>query len=79
MDEKKEAKRSFWRFGRRLDRLYNWIVGLFFVLDCFVQFNRPIYKGLLPEALGAALGQTFWVAVVLFVIFKAIARPVRKP
>jgi hypothetical protein len=68
-----KSTRSFWRFGGSLDRLYNWLVGLFFGLSCFVQISRPIYRGRLPEALGAALGQTFWVAIVLFVVFKAIS------
>jgi hypothetical protein len=73
MDEKKQAKRSFWRFGGRLHRMYNWLVGLFFVLSCFVQINR-YGSHYLPEALGAAVGQTFVLAVVLFVVFKVISR-----
>ena len=77
MDEKKASKPSFWRFGGSLDRLYIWLVGLFFVLSCFDQIRS--YKGHLPGALGTATGQTVWVALVLFVFLKAFSGPTRKP
>jgi hypothetical protein len=73
VNEKIGAKRSFWRFGGSLDRIYNWLVGLFFVLSLFVQIPKPIFRGRLPEALGAAAGQTVGVAIFLFVIFKVIS------
>ena len=68
-----QPKRSFWHFGGKLDTTYNWIVGTFFVLSCFVQVGRN--KDRLPEGLGAAFGQTVFVAVVLFVLFKIISSP----
>lgn len=73
-----EPTRSFWRFGGSLDRLYNWLVGGFFALACLRQASRPANGGRLPEALGAATGETFWVAVLLFVVFKIISGS-RKP
>jgi uncharacterized membrane protein len=66
-------KRSFWRFGGRLDKIYNWLVGIFFALAFAVHFGQPGNAGRLPEALGAATGQTVVVAVVLFVVFKIIS------
>jgi hypothetical protein len=43
---------------------------------CLSSFNIAYrrYSGRLPEALGAALGQTVVVAVVLFLILKLISR-----
>jgi preprotein translocase subunit SecG len=66
-------KRSFWRFGGRLDKIYNWLVGIFFVLSLVVHFGQPGNAGRIPEALGAAIGQTVFIAVVLFLIFKIIS------
>jgi hypothetical protein len=71
MTDKVEPKRSFWRFGGKLDRVYNWLLVLFFAASFFIQYGR--FGGRLPEALGAAVGQTVVVAVVLFVIFKIVA------
>jgi len=71
-----EVKRSFWRFGGRLDSIYNWLVGIFFVLSCFVQVPR--FGGRLPEAVGAAVGQTIVAGIILFIVFKAISRATRK-
>jgi hypothetical protein len=68
-----KAKRSLLRFGGSLDRIYNWLVGVFFVLDLLVQIPKPMFRGRLPEALGTAFVQTVGVAVVLFVIFKNIS------
>ena len=75
-DETKKVNTSFWRFGGRLDSIYNWLVVLFFVFSCFTQIGR--FSGHLPEALGAATGQTVVVAVVLFLVFKVISRLARK-
>jgi len=64
-----ENKRSFWRFGGSLDSIYNWLVGLVFLLSLFIHASRSR----LPEAIGAAIGQTAFIAVVLFMLFKAIS------
>jgi hypothetical protein len=64
--------------GGSLDRLYNWLVGGFFVLACLLQASQPANRGRLPEALGTATGEAFWVAVLLFVVFKIISGA-RKP
>jgi hypothetical protein len=66
-------KRSFWRFSGRLDKIYNWLVGIFFALSFALHFGQPGNAGRLPEALGAAVGQTVVIAVVLFVVFKIIS------
>jgi len=71
MTNKGESKQSFWRFGGKLDRVYNWLLILFFAASFFIQYGR--FSGRLPEALGAAVGQTVVLAVVLFVIFKIVA------
>jgi hypothetical protein len=71
MADKAQTKGSFWRFGGRLDTVYNWLLVLFFAASFFIQYGR--FGGRLPEALGAAVGQTVVVAVVLFVIFKIVA------
>jgi hypothetical protein len=63
------GKRTFWRFGGGLDNVFNWLVGLFFILSFLAHF-----RGHLSEALGTAISQTFWVVVILFVIFKIISR-----
>ena len=66
-----KPKRCFWHFGGHLDKVYNWFVGVFFILSCFVQIGR-FGKDHLPEALGTAIGQTVVVAVLLFLLFKII-------
>ena len=65
-----QTKRPFWRFGGKLDTIYNWILVIFFVLDFLVQYPR---LRLLPESLGAAFAQTIGMAIILFVIFKLIS------
>ena len=72
-----EKTRSFWRFGGRLDKTYNWLVGIFFALSFALHFGQPGNAGRFPEALGAAIGQTAFVAVVLFVIFKIISLAIK--
>ena len=66
-----KTKRSFWHFGGYLDKIYNWFLGLFFVLSCLVQIGR-FGKEHFPEALGIAIGHTVVVAVLLFLFFKII-------
>jgi hypothetical protein len=66
-------KRSFWRFGGRLDKIYNWLIGIFFALSFAVHLGQPGNTGRVPEALGAAIGQTAFVAVVMFILFKIIS------
>jgi hypothetical protein len=65
-----KKKRSFWRFGGRYDRAYDLIL-IVFVISSFILHYRP---DRIPEALGAAIGQTFWVAIILFAIFKLLSR-----
>lgn len=67
-----KTKRSFWRFGGRLDTAYNWSLVVFFALDCLIQIKR-FPDGRLREAIGAAAGQTVGLAIILFVIFKIIS------
>jgi hypothetical protein len=67
--EQEAKKKSFWRFGGRYDSVFNWLCITFFVLS-FVLHYRP---DRIPEALGTAVGQTFWVVVILFAIFKVIS------
>ena len=68
-----EKSHSFWRFGGRLDKIYNWLIGILFALSFAVHLGQPGNTGRFPEALGAAIGQTAFVAVVLFIIFKIIS------
>jgi hypothetical protein len=68
-----EKSYSFWRFGGRLDKIYNWLIGIFFALSFAMHFGQRENAGRLPEALGVVIGQTAVVAVVLFVIFKIIS------
>jgi hypothetical protein len=62
---------SFWHFGGRPGKVYNWFLGVFFVLSCLAQIGR-FGKDHLPEALGTTIGQTVVVAVLLFLFFKII-------
>lgn len=68
----KGRKYSFWRFGGKLDSVYGWLVGLILVASCFFQMGRH-HGSHLFEAFGTAIGHTFVVAVVLFVVFKVIS------
>jgi hypothetical protein len=66
------AKRSFWHFGGRLDKIYNWLLVLVFILS-FLVHTGQYGNGHLPEALGTAVGQTVVAAILLFVLFKFIS------
>ncbi len=72
-------KRSFWRFGGRLDRIFNWLSILILVLIVFVRLpvalQNPHY---LPEILGAAIGQFIVFFILLFIVFKLISLASRK-
>jgi hypothetical protein len=68
-----EAKRSFFRFGGSLDRIYNWLLGIFFALSLFVHLGPGIRDGRVPEVLGTTVGQTAAAAIMLFIVFKSLS------
>ena len=67
-------KRSFFRFGGKMDKVFNWIAVIVAVLILLLRLpialQNPHY---LPEIIGAAIGQFIVFFVLMFVIFKLIS------